>query len=426
MKNYLPTVRTPINNPLVHKLLEKNHKEHDIFFEHGKHNHFSHILLSDYALGADDARLSTEWRNEETMLEPFPKSLEDVKITEENWKEFIAHEGYYPAYFKFFSEQIKSFGRIETMKKFMLDSSLLPSVFGGLLHPLIHIGFGIEFESDILTAEGLAMACCSKPILKDFSFVEERESGKVSLPEIFDMIRKDNSIGPVIRWDEPNKSEVIQKLSNQVRRYTQMFRIQEEGRAMVEALKDVYLSALHIFGASPFHPKAEGSNVDYRNLRPDFFLLHVLTSALALRILIPHLDISQAKMMLQSHVAAQIIFFIRAGRPPLNLVALERFPTSHVSHNWTKLVNLVVRSKDLHLAKVVRACLFGWRLWNEKQEGGEISGLFDREELSHVDTQTSWFRTCAIAVDHKELQSHTWERHGPGFIDSWTTTPAGQ
>ena len=50
----VPVLRTPITNALVSQLLERNHKEHHIFFGRELHNHFPHVLLSEFALGADD------------------------------------------------------------------------------------------------------------------------------------------------------------------------------------------------------------------------------------------------------------------------------------------------------------------------------------------------------------------------------------
>jgi len=421
MKNYIAVLATPIEKHIVDRLIEKNHKEHDIFFDHGKHNHLPHVLLSEYALGADESRLRTEYERESEYLEPIPDF--DTLITEDNWREFLCDRSANHAYARFWMDQIRSKGKIEAIKR-LIQENLVPNLFGGAVHPAIHVGFGVEFDLETLLAEGLAMACCSEPILKDFNFGESTESPtvKVGMLQLFDRIRNDEALGPLMDYNEEDKKRVIiERFTDHVKKYTRMYEISDEPRDVVEALKELYLTSALLFGASSFPPTSQGTNIDFHNLKPDFFLMHVLTSILALRVLIPHLDVITARKLLQGHVATQIIYFIRAGRPSINTTALGSYPIPDEINSWPKMITYVLKSKDLHLAKVARACLLGSRLMTDLPETGQIDGLFrDKTLLERMKTDNPWFRVAALATDHKELQGKKWEFRGPGWSQTWS------
>lgn len=74
---------------VVLELLEKNHKEYDIYFDaKGYHNHFVHHVLSAYSLGASVELLREIFNdNYATYQRPMPPSK--VKITRENWTEHL-------------------------------------------------------------------------------------------------------------------------------------------------------------------------------------------------------------------------------------------------------------------------------------------------------------------------------------------------
>lgn len=135
----IPSFHTPIVNEVVKKLLVRNHKEHHIFFKGGLHNHFPHVLLTNFAFGADDEREEQEWGNE-SILEPIGDP-QPLQITSDNYTQHLGQPEYYINYLRFFQNEISNEGRENIFHKYFFDEALFPGIMSGAVHPLIHIGY---------------------------------------------------------------------------------------------------------------------------------------------------------------------------------------------------------------------------------------------------------------------------------------------
>lgn len=113
--------------------------------------------------------------------------LQLEQITEANWTQFLGKEKYvsscrrsrspdklivavryYPNYLHFFHEQIAQkpapsspyhshrSSVVPVVEKYLLTSEgdMLVRAVSGAIHPLIHVGYGIEFQLDEIVAEG--------------------------------------------------------------------------------------------------------------------------------------------------------------------------------------------------------------------------------------------------------------------------------
>lgn len=81
------------------------------------------------------------------------------------------------------------------------------------VHPLIHLGCGLEFNQPALILEALAETAVSTPSVEDFlSFTQEKaisagNPSTKSLVQILQEVSIDGKIISVTTWDEPNKFE---------------------------------------------------------------------------------------------------------------------------------------------------------------------------------------------------------------------------
>src|SRR5436305_2109116 len=119
-KSSLSPLKPPSPTPLVAELIERNNKEHDIFF--GKdhyHNHFPHTLLSQFALGAPESRLKKEWELE-SYLKPLGEK-QSTEITDDNWKDYIGIANFYHNYLDYFKDKIKKDRVQKTVVNYALD-----------------------------------------------------------------------------------------------------------------------------------------------------------------------------------------------------------------------------------------------------------------------------------------------------------------
>jgi len=125
-------------------------------------------MLAIYALGANGKLLREGYKNDEGYQRPIGKS--PVPISDGNFADHLGDERYYQAYLEFFSNQLVTRGVDKTLEDYLYskganfndqaeaDGSLQPEMFGrfmsGLMHPLIHVGYGLEFGLLGILAEG--------------------------------------------------------------------------------------------------------------------------------------------------------------------------------------------------------------------------------------------------------------------------------
>jgi hypothetical protein len=279
-KGPLYRLEPPSASPLVKALLEKNDKEHDIFF--GKnhfHNHYPHALLSQFALGAPEKRLQKEWDIE--TFNPLPEK-QPTQVTDSNWKEFIGIDKYYPNYLDFFKQKIAQDGVEKTVIKYALDETLLPSFVSGAVHPLIHTGFGLEFGQDIVVAEGLSEACVHKPafapVVDIATYSAKSTSGK-DLMTIAKEVQKDPLFDDVVYFkDFPKSDPVLQskKATDKIKEYVMQWKIEETDEGYAKAWTELFEFTTHSL-CSAFAPPHIVNDPKYKDkhLRPvlDFFLM---------------------------------------------------------------------------------------------------------------------------------------------------------
>jgi hypothetical protein len=138
--------------------IKGNHFNYGILFN-GKryHNHVPHILISAYFLGATPAQLADIYENGSKILSPWKEDSPAV-LTPDDWKDFRGRKQYERGFFDYFTDQITdSKSNWKTMaRKFFVDDkdNLLIGLYGGLFHPLIHLGYAVEADSSLLGIEG--------------------------------------------------------------------------------------------------------------------------------------------------------------------------------------------------------------------------------------------------------------------------------
>ncbi|GAA6022709.1 hypothetical protein JCM10207_008073 [Rhodosporidiobolus poonsookiae] len=163
----------------VRRCLEENHVHaHTFFNDKGFHNHCAHHLLAAYSMGATPQLLEEILSlHHETAFKPMPDMV-PMEITEANWTEHLGDERFYPNYLRFFHRLIATpppptspyFAKghrtstVPVLEQYLFGGrgEMLLRCVSGAIHPLIHIGHGVEFKLDALVAEGLAQCAVHK------------------------------------------------------------------------------------------------------------------------------------------------------------------------------------------------------------------------------------------------------------------------
>lgn len=213
---------TKLARETVAELLVENHNKHHCFFnEKGFHNHLAHGVLASYSLGATPERLRAIY--ESHAVEQRPIGSIKKNFTHVDWKSEVGNQEFYASYLEFFRQEVPKLGRVEAIVKYAFDTDMIGRTFSGAFHPLIHLGYGIDFGIDAIVAEGLAMMAVTSKMMSPFVVapatkvekmttkiasqlsISEPTSAK-TIVDILAAIREDRELDNVTSYPEANKT----------------------------------------------------------------------------------------------------------------------------------------------------------------------------------------------------------------------------
>lgn len=120
-------------------------------------------------MGANTERLKEIYDDHASYQRKLPPPVQD--INRENFRSQLGNRAAYTSYLEFFQREIAAHGMIDTIRRFVWSGDMLARTLGGAYHPIIHLGYAVEFNLPPLAAEGLAMAACTsgtlKPVIPD-------------------------------------------------------------------------------------------------------------------------------------------------------------------------------------------------------------------------------------------------------------------
>lgn len=203
-----------------------------------KQNHIAHQLLTIYALGATPDQIQGAYDRNKTYQRP--QDNEDEENVENlkdpaTWRKCLGKQEYYTDFLRYFQHEMESKGWQTVVNEYLFTrderaEDLLVRLFGGFMHPLIHLGFGVEFEQPAIMCEALAQTACHDTwigglLLKAEDMANEKKGSKAgetvskalenlnlkstkngkSLPELLDEIQTNQKLKDSPHWEDGNK-----------------------------------------------------------------------------------------------------------------------------------------------------------------------------------------------------------------------------
>lgn len=224
------------------KVLEDNHSRWHIFFNYkGFHNHAAHHLLAIWAMGASAKIIFSAYETHCVYQRPAFDS--PSRITRHNFNEHLGDERFYSAYSDFFVLELGKKGFARTFEEFVFAPSanylaepppedghpeMLSRFIGGLLHPMIHTGYGAEFGLLGMSAEGLAMTAVHPAkmhaLLPPSDFSSPLKSGTMHALSILALVAKDERFEHVKMMDDLDMlTMTVSSYDEALRAYAQMW-----------------------------------------------------------------------------------------------------------------------------------------------------------------------------------------------------------
>ncbi|KAJ7102780.1 hypothetical protein C8R44DRAFT_945546 [Mycena epipterygia] len=349
------------------ELLRKDYEEHHCFWAgSGLHNHLSHHLLAAHDLGAPASLLRAIFKNEVGMQQPA-----------------------YPDYLAFFACEIADIG-VPAVKGALMLIRLVSS----LLHPFIQLGYGVEFGPNFMVAQGLAQAAITPP--GGVPVLNKRPA-----PSLLSLLREAYD-SPILTPVMPYEPEALMmkrlrdwvsdpRRGAELRRIYSQWTIDLDGgdQEIDSRVEKCIVQATLLFAAT---------GKPGRKPRIDFFLVHYLTGALFLPIVLKVVDTTIAKaQLLHAYVRVAALILMLRGRlridiplvmsypmfpqPPgvtatANASAFGKLDDADGSNPWLAVVKNALHHPEPHVAKAIRTLYYAAQQYGHTP-AGSFRGSFD-------------------------------------------------
>lgn len=309
------------------------------------------------------------------------------------FSKYLGHHKHYSAYCKFFAREIEMKGVQDTVNEYVLKGDeraddMFARLFGGkvleatgialsdtnpltgFLHPLIHLGYAIEYSQPLLAAEALAAAAAHGTWPGDVGFPAEalakahprRESP--TLCSLTEKLRADPVVSTAVTWeDDPNKmtSGLIPKAGKRVAEILSEYTVKpdELERKTAEMINNtVYTAAVS---------QRPGKRVMF-----DFFLIHSVNTSIWFSVFLKQDWISDANKCRLLEWQARLALALYAGcrTPTPYPERVWRYVPKKPADTWEDIyARAVAYRDDGHVVKLIRAL----------KNGEETSRPYDRQ-----------------------------------------------
>lgn len=409
---------------LLNELLQKNHDQFDMFWkEVAGHNHTAHSMLSIYVLGGTPEDLQRAYDDDDLHQEPM--SAVDRSIVKElsNPDVFLGKMyqlNQYGNYLRFFEEEIEAKGWKAVIAEYVFShtpiaEAMLAQLFEGAYHPIIHVGFGVEFEQPSIVAEGLAH-CATHDAADIGTFFAKAEqlahSESVSskpLVELYKQVRDTEKIRSAAKMTQGPvrvRDGVMAGAQDEIAAVAAQFQV---------APNDLERGIVEMMSCAAF--TCGGAQRPGKSPKIDFFFMHMVTSSIFMTVFARQdwISVEDKVRLLEWKGRLDLVWYAASSAPAMDTEWIESYqPTLSKGMDWRGLYKAVnVDHDDGHVAKFVRA------IKNAEDAGKAFAG----EETFPV-MDEMWFKVAQMAYDSTaNLPLEARWIMGAGFDPLWNKVP---
>ncbi|KAF1952597.1 hypothetical protein CC80DRAFT_596415 [Byssothecium circinans] len=352
------------------ELLTVNHSSYHTRWKGTFHNHLTHHLLSLWALGATPGQIQDMWEYNtpyQTSMERSDKADKEQRLDLKDpqvFEQCLGKDECYVDFLQFFEEELRAKGMRAVVEEYVLKGDeraddIFCRMYTDLVHPMIHLGCGLEFNQPSIVAEALAGACVHANWPKDFllpteSYVRSKKDAPIKpLLQILEELRKDPVITNGVKATDPfNKIPdgfLKRVTAKDLVLYLSQVQVKPEPEDLQRKLGDMMFTNTYVMGAAQQPGKLEAM---------DFVLLHTVTLAVFYPAILALDWISDANKarLLEAKARVDIVMYAGCGSPQLFPERVLNYIPRQPNDNWPELFQRSIVYRDEgHLAKVVRA-----------------------------------------------------------------------
>lgn len=225
-------------------------------------------------------------------------------------------------------------------------------------HPLIHLGYAFEISSRDIAMESLGMATtCYNYLhkyLDDPSYTKPSVYTTPSPLEILQRIREDKQFDGV--FDHPGNSleELFEKHEDALLEHWNAWRLSEPRKQFEDSQQAAV--ALLVATHEPGH-------------QYDFFLVHLLTTTHAVRIVLPFIPTKFHVPLLRQWWLLTLAVYVGQLRPAIDFDNIRKYDLGGKDWDWNlKQAVEGKHSKDPHYVKAIRAMKEAAKTWGDDDQ----------------------------------------------------------
>ncbi|OCK96919.1 uncharacterized protein K441DRAFT_656215 [Cenococcum geophilum 1.58] len=370
-------------------LIKANHVNYSIIYHNLRfHNHSVHILGSAYIFGSSPEHLNDIYDKESEQLEPWRDSPGEV--SKDDWRDFLGKREYQRAFVDFFEDQLvsKRYNWKQLLNDYLFEGKepLINSLISGLGHPLIHLGYAYELDSRTVAIEALALSTCFynflHKYLDDPSYTKPSTFSSSSPLDILHKVGQDKRLdGLFDHQGLDNLDKLFAEHEDIVMEYWNAWGLPNPKEQFEESQKTAValLVATH-------HPGNENF---------DFFLVHLLTSSHAVRILLPIIPTQFHVALVRQWWLFTVAVYIAQLRPEIKMEKINEYDLK--GRDWKFVVDKALNSKhsmDAHYVKACRAMKEAAQTW------GDGSNYYLKAAVKFADEFQNWGGFGSLSLDN--------------------------
>ena len=379
----------------LNQLLTLNHTNYSVLYNELRfHNHTPHILGSVYLLGGSADHLSNV--SKDAAANEGHEAWEDSPsgIALHNYREFFGKREYQQAFVNFFKDQVELQGNDwqAVVEKFLFETGpksspnplpMFNCLTAGLGHSLIHLAYAYELNRRDVAIEALTLAatCYDVHLASLPTSTSPRTYSTTNIFEVVARCASDTRLASV--FSIPGNTNLTDLLATPslvsiLLEHFSAFRLTDPTTQFQQTQR---LAAALLISNSP----ALGGH-GY-----DFFLVHLLTSSHAVRILLPFFPPKHHLPLVRQWVLIALVIYIAQLRPLIDPSKhIEAYDLAGRDWAWAEKRALEGKHKfDAHFVKAVRALKEMARVWGDGDEG-DGERYFEKAAVRFADEFEGW------------------------------------
>ncbi|KAI7833103.1 hypothetical protein BX661DRAFT_169611 [Kickxella alabastrina] len=416
-------------------------ENHAFFNDIQYHNHLIHHVLANFSMGASAKRLQEVFDLNNPGQRPAIGQCEDTTVTSDNFDRYLSQEKHYADYIVFFRSELEAAGDNwkDVAVGYFFDPRVLPLAMSGLSHPLIQLGYGLEFESQTITIMALAQTCVHK-VQFGRAFSPETISEICDSKDIDANGRKGLSMWQIVNdmSDDPLTDKLSYTCAPQS---TENFDVAQQIGVKYIKLWNVNPTELSI--RAKYGELLSVVALVYGSMtRPgyqmilEFSIMHMLTPLYFLPIIFDVLSVSQRVILLRSFALGFLAMFATKGCPrlyvPVELASADTHRNFgddeprglNEANPWLSIFEKAIGNREVHVPKVVRALWRGslnsaFASQTVAESGYKLPPPVNWAYLAKCTVDTIGISTHKYSEDDAEEDARYWDRGMVAFDEFW-------